>query len=207
MRLTVDHKVLKADMAGETLRAAAGSMIAYTGDVDFKYAGMGGGGGFKAAFKQKVAGESIKLMNCVGNGTVYFAQDAYDITLVKLNNEEFTVESEHILALTEGLGTDVKFSGLRGVTAGHGLATTVIRGTGEVAVLSDGPLFGLKVSPQQPAVVDPDAYIASAGNMNISLVSGVSWRTLVGEGTGEPFSLRFEGEGVVYVQPSEGSHL
>jgi uncharacterized protein (AIM24 family) len=31
----------------------------------------------------------------------------------------------------------------------------------------------------------------------------VSWRNLVGESSGEAFSLRFDGTGVVYLQPAE----
>ena len=52
-------------------------------------------------------------------------------------------------------------------------------------------------------VVDPDAYIGSVGDLNQSFVTDVSWRNLVGESSGEAFSLRFEGHGVVHIQPQE----
>lgn len=202
-RLSADHKVLHADLDGDTVRAGAGSMVAYVGAITFKHAGIGGGGGIKAALKQRVAGESIKLMECTGTGRVHLAQDALDVTVVDLQNDTLTVESEHILAVTDGLKLDVQFAGLRGMTSGQGLATTKITGTGQAAITSDGPLIGLEVGPGMPLVVDPDAYVAGTGQLQMTLVSGVSWRSLVGEGGGEPFSLRFEGQGSVYIQPAE----
>lgn len=201
--LTADKRLLHADLAGETIRAATGSMVAYTGNVEFKNAGMGGGGGFKAALKQKVSGESIKLMECSGSGRVTFAQDAMDVTVIDLTGETLAVESEHILAVSGGLNLDVKFSGLQGMTSGQGLATTTVTGQGQVAIVSDGPLIALAVQQGIPVVVDPDAFVASFGQMSMNLVSGVSWKSLVGEGSGEPFSLRFEGAGTVLVQPAE----
>lgn len=201
--LTADRRVLYADLTGDTIRAAEGSMVAYEGNVDFKNAGMGGGGGFRAALKQKIAGESLSLMECAGTGRVYLAQDAMDVVVIDLEGQTLTVESQHILALTSGLRTDVKFAGLGGLSAGHGLATTTVTGPGQIGVTSDGPMIGLHVTSAMPVVVDPQAYVANVGNLNMSMVSGVSWKTLVGEGTGENFSLRFEGEGTVHIQPAE----
>lgn len=113
------------------------------------------------------------------------------------------MESEALLAVTVGLRLDVRFAGLGGATAGQGLATTTVSGDGQVAVLSDGPLIGLRVAPGSSVVVDPDAFVASTGQTSVALVSGVSWRSLVGGGSGEPFSLRFDGSGTVFVQPAE----
>jgi uncharacterized protein (AIM24 family) len=150
-----------------------------------------------------VAGETVNMMECSGAGRVYLAENALDVTVVDLNNDTLTVESEHILAVTAGLKLDVQFAGLRGMTSGQGLATTKVTGTGQCAITSDGPMIGLTVEPGSPLVVDPDAYVAGTGQTQMTLVSGVSWRSLVGEGGGEPFSLRFEGQGIVYIQPAE----
>lgn len=125
------------------------------------------------------------------------------MVVVDLEGDTLTVESQHILALTSGLRTDVKFAGLTGLSAGHGLATTIVTGHGQVGVTSDGPMIGLTVTPGSPVVVDPDAYVANHGQLNMSMISGVSWKSLVGEGGGEPFSLRFEGTGTVFIQPAE----
>lgn len=198
------HRVLVADLTGDTVRAITGSMVAYEGKVAFKSAGMGGGDGFKAALKRKVTGESISLMEMSGTGTVYLAVDAQDITIVELTNDVMNVEASQLLALAGDLRTDVKFSGLGGATSGQGLFTTTVSGTGRVALLSaGGPLIALEVTPQYPLVADPDAFVAFRGALNQSFVTDVTWRSALGGGSGEAFSLRFDGQGVVYIQPEE----
>lgn len=202
-QLTAEKRVLLADLHNDRVRAAAGSMVAFEGSVEFKNSGLGGGGGMRAALKRAVGGESISLMDCTGRGRVYLAKDAMDVLVSDLTGGTLTVESEHILAVTDGLTLDVQFAGLRGMTSGHGLATTTITGHGQVALVSKGPVIALEVAPGADVVVDPDAYVGSYGQLQMSLVSGVSWKSLVGEGTGEPFSLRFAGGGVVYIQSAE----
>lgn len=114
------------------------------------------------------------------------------------------MESQQLLALDGNLRTDVMFSGLRGATSGQGLFTTTVTGVGQAALLSaGGPPIALEVSPQYPLVVDPDAYVASRGQLNQTFVTDVSWKSMIGEGSGEAFSLRFDGNGVVYIQPEE----
>jgi len=201
--LTAQGRVLHADLHGDSVRAVQGSMVAYTGSVEFKSSGMGGGEGFRAAMKRKVAGESLSFMDCAGSGRVYLAVDARYVFVVDLTGDTLSVESESLLAVTPGLKLDVKFSGLGGLSSGQGIATTTVTGSGQVALLSDGPMIGLEVAPGQPLVVDPDAFIASYGALTTALISGVSWRSLVGEGSGEPFSMRFDGSGLVYIQPAE----
>lgn len=197
-------RVLEATLMGDTVRAATGAMVAYDGDVKFKNAGMGGGDGFKAAIKRRATGESMSMMECTGKGTVWFAKDAMEILLVQLQGDVIRAESDHLLLLDAGLKTDVSFAGLRGMSSGQGLFTSTVTGQGTVALLSlGGPPIALEVSPQFPLVVDPDAFIASRGQLNQSFVTDVSWRNLIGESSGEAFSLRFEGSGVVYIQPEE----
>ena len=197
-------RVLEIDLAGDAVRAATGSMVAYTGEVQFKNAGMGGGDGLMAGLKRKAAGESVALMTCTGHGTVWFAKDAMEVLIIALNGDTLKVESEQLLALSDKLKTDVAFAGMRGASSGQGLFTTTVTGHGTVALLSaGGPPIALEVSPQFPLVVDPDAFVASQGNLNQTFVTDVSWRNLIGESSGEAFSLRFDGSGVVYIQPEE----
>lgn len=197
------HKVLAVTVEGETFRAVTGAMVAYDGTVSFKHAGSGGGEGIRGAIKRRVTGESLALMECSGHGTVYLAREAADITVVPLAGDTLLVESSSVLAVGPGLRTDVTFTGLRGAASQQGLFTTSVTGNGEVAIVSDGPAVVLEVSPQYPLVVDPDAYVASLGRMTQSFVTDISWRNVVGEGSGEAFSLRFDGTGIVYIQPAE----
>jgi uncharacterized protein (AIM24 family) len=196
-------RVLEAHLGGETIKCLTGSMVAYEGNISFKNAGMGGGGGFMAAAKRKMTGESLALMEATGHGVVYLASNATEVELVQLQGDTLSVESSALLALESSLRTDVAFAGLRGATSGQGLFTTTVTGQGTCAILSDGPMIALEVSAQYPLVVDPDAFIAHRGQVRQSFVTGVSWKSLIGEDGGEPYSLRFDGTGVVYIQPAE----
>jgi uncharacterized protein (AIM24 family) len=199
------HRVLVVDLYNETIRALSGSMVAYEGDIAFKNAGAGGGEGMRAALKRKMTGESVSLMECSGTGRAYLADNAQTITIVELNNDSLQVEAQQLLALDGSLRMDVKFTGLRGAASGgQGLFTSVVAGMGKVALLSaGGPIIALEVTPQFPLVVDPDAFVAFRGQLNQSFVTDVTWRSAIGGGSGEAFSLRFDGNGVVYVQPEE----
>lgn len=196
-------KVLSVTLADEGVRALTGSMVAYEGAITFAGAGLGGGDGLRGAIKRRVTGEGVSLMECSGTGVVHLARDGTEVELVRLAGDVLAVESSALLAVDQGLRTDVVFTGLRGASSGQGLFTTTVTGQGTVAILSDGPAIALLVSPQHPLVVDPDAYVASRGQLSQSFVTDVSWRSVVGGGSGEAFSLRFEGSGTVYLQPAE----
>ncbi|MFJ2666116.1 AIM24 family protein [Nocardia fluminea] len=197
-------KVIEAQLAGTSIRAISGSMVAYEGNVQFKSAGFGGGEGVLNGLKRRATGEKLSLMECNGNGRVFLAVNGQNVTVVNLNNETIQVESQQLLAFAGNLRTDVRFAGVGGMSAGSGLFTTTVSGQGQVALLSaGGPLIHLEVSPQYPLIVDPDAFVASRGNLNQSFITDVSWRSMVGQDAGEAFSLRFDGQGVVLIQPAE----
>ena len=197
-------KVIEAHLTGTSIKALTGSMVAYEGTVTFKSAGFGGGAGVMAGLKQRVTGEALSLMECTGQGRVFLAVNAQNVTIIPLEIDRLMVESRQLLAMAGSLQTNVTFTGLRGASAGQGLFTTVVTGQGQVALLSaGGPLIHLEVSPQFPLVVDPDAFVCAKGNLQQSFVTDVSWRTFVGQGSGEAFSLRWDGTGVVSIQPAE----
>ncbi|MFI0353714.1 AIM24 family protein [Actinomadura sp. 9N407] len=196
-------RMLAVDLAGETIRALNGSMVAYEGQMAFKRQGMTGGEGLRGALKRRIAGEGITLMEISGQGTVYLASQATEVTLVPLNGDTLFVESESLLAIEGGLQTGVHFVGLRGMGTGQGLATTKVEGHGLVAILSDGPAIALEVTPQMPLCVDPHAYVAHHGQLQQDVVTDVNWRTVLGQGSGESVQFRYQGHGLVYVQPAE----
>lgn len=197
-------KVIEAHVNNTSIRALSGSMIAYEGTISFKSAGFGGGSGIVAGLKQRATGEALSLMECQGQGRVFLAVNAQHVTIIDINNEQLRVESRQLLAMAGNLQTNVTFAGLRGASSGQGLFTTVVSGQGQAALLSaGGPLIHLEVSPQYPLVVDPDAFVCAKGNLQQSFITDVSWRTVVGQGSGEAFSLRWEGQGLVSIQPAE----
>lgn len=197
-------RVVEAHLSNSSIRALSGSMIAFEGQVSFKSAGFGGGDGLLAGIKQRATGEGLSLMECTGTGIVYLAQDAANVTVIDLNGETLQVESQQLLALTPNLQTNITFAGVRGGMSGQGLFTTTVTGQGQVALLSKGgPLIHLEVSPQFPLIVDPDAFVCAKGQLSQSFLTDMSWRSAMGQGGGEAFSLRWDGTGVVSIQPAE----
>jgi uncharacterized protein (AIM24 family) len=195
-------RVLAVDLTGDTVKAKNGAMVAYDGEMTFKKM-TGGGEGLRGLVTRRITGEHMAVMEVKGHGTCYFADRATEINLVRLTGEKLYVEASNLLATDAGLRTGTTFTGLRGASQGNGLFTTTVEGSGQAAVMSDGPAIVLRVSGATPLIVDPGAYIAHTGNLRQQLQSSVGWRTLIGEGSGESFQIRFEGEGLVYVQPSE----
>jgi uncharacterized protein (AIM24 family) len=194
--------VLAVSMTGDAVKAKNGSMVAYDGEMAFKKM-SGGGEGLRGMVTRRITGEQMTVMEVKGNGTCYFADRASDINLVQLNGETLHVEASNLLCTDMGLRTGTTFTGLRGASQGNGLFTTTVEGTGQAALMSAGPAVVLRVTQGMPLQVDPGAYIAHQGNLQQNFQSGVSFRTLIGEGSGESFQIRFEGDGLVYVQPSE----
>ncbi len=194
--------MLAVDMTGDAVKAKNGAMVAYDGQMAFKKM-SGGGEGIRGMVTRRLTGEQMEMMEVKGHGTCYFADRATEINLVALRGEKLYVESSNLLCTDGGLRTGTTFTGLRGGATGNGLFTTTVEGTGQAAIMSDGPAVVLRVSPQYPLQVDPGAYVAHTGNLQQHFQSGVNFRTFIGEGSGEAFQIRFEGEGLVYVQPSE----
>ncbi|WP_299529272.1 AIM24 family protein [uncultured Streptomyces sp.] len=195
-------KTLAVDMTGDAVRAKNGSMVAYDGQMSFKKL-SGGGDGLRGMVTRRLTGEQMTMMEVTGRGTCWFADRASQISLVQLRGDKLYVEASNVLATDGGLRTGTSFTGMRGGATGNGLFTTTIEGTGQAAIMSDGQAVVLRVTPQYPLTVDPGAYVAHQGNLQQHFQSGVNFRTLMGEGSGESFQIRFEGDGVVYVQPSE----
>lgn len=197
-----NDRLLEVTLANEKVLALAGAMVAYHGAIKFEKS-ITGGEGFFGALKRKVANESFDLMISSGTGTVFFANQAREITVIPLRGEKIFVESRSLLALDAGLKTNTVFAGLRGASSGQGLFTTTVEGAGSVAIMSFGNLLELEVTPNTPLFVDPDAFIGFMGQVTQEFIFDVNWRTMVGQSSGESYQLKFSGTGVVYVQPSE----
>ncbi|MBI4749232.1 MAG: AIM24 family protein [Acidobacteria bacterium] len=205
----INSKLLCVRLNNEEVFTKRGAMIAYKGNVTF--AKSSGGAGFGQAAMRVVTNENLQLMVSRGSGEVFYAYLGKHVTLLKLNGERFYAESESILAYdsrlragTEFMGNQGGMSGLvRGAVTGQGLFTTTLEGHGELAVLSDGDMIGIDVNPSNPVFVDPDAYIGHRGQLTSSIKTDVSWKTFVGQTSGESYQLQFTGNGTVYIQASE----
>jgi uncharacterized protein (AIM24 family) len=206
----VNSKLLKIVLRSEEVYAQKGSMIAYTGQVNFARSYLTGGGIQNIAMRA-VTNEGWQMMTAQGSGEVFYAQSGQMVTIVPLKGETMYVESDSVLAFDRRLQTGTMFLGnqggirgiVQGAATGQGLFTTTFTGNGELVILSDGPTIALDVNPNNPVFVDPQAYIGHRGNLQPNLHTDVSWKSFLGQTSGESFQLKFTGQGVVYIQASE----
>jgi uncharacterized protein (AIM24 family) len=193
-------KLLKVALTGVTIRAKAGSMVAYQGEVKHEYAGSGG---LSRLIKKSVTGEGTRLMKISGTGEVFLADRAQEINVLDLDDDRIMVNSANLLAFDAGIDWDIKkVEGVSGALAG-GLFNLVLAGSGSVALVSDGPPLLLDVG-EAPTFADPQAAITWSSDVMTSVKTDMSMKTLIGRGSGESVQLAFEGSGWVLIQPSEG---
>jgi uncharacterized protein (AIM24 family) len=193
-------RLLKVELSETRVMARNGSMVAYQGEVNFEHKG----GGLSRLMKKAATGESLALMQASGSGELFLADQAMLIHLLRLDDDSITVNGANILAFEEGIDWDVTRvkGGTAGVIAG-GLFNIHLRGSGSVALVSDGEPVMLDVS-EAATFGDPQAAIAWSGAVQTSLKTDVQAKTLIGLGSGESLQLAFSGRGWVLIQPSEG---
>jgi uncharacterized protein (AIM24 family) len=195
-------RLLKVELSATSVLAKNGSMVAYQGEVHFEHKG----GGLGRLLKKAATGEQLRLMEASGTGELFLANQAMLVHLLRLQDDSVTVNGENILAFQEGIEWDVTRvkGGTAGVLAG-GLFNIHLRGSGLVALVSDGEPVRLDVS-EAPTFADPQAAIAWSGGVQTNLRTDVQAKSLIGLGSGESFQLGLSGQGWVLVQPSEGRH-
>ena len=196
-----NSKLLKISLNQVTVQTKLGSMVAYQGDVTFEHAGSGGLG---KMLKKAVTGEGTQLMKVTGTGEVFVADQAQDIHLIYLENDQITVNGPNVLAFDAGIDWDIQRlqGGAAGAMAG-GLYNTSLQGTGWVAILSDGPPVLLNVAAA-PTFADAQAAITWSSGVQVGIKTDVKLKNLIGRGSGESVQMAFTGQGWVLVQPSEG---
>ena len=193
-------RLLKVELSETSVMARNGAMVAYQGDVRFQHKG----GGLGRLLKKAATGESLRLMEAGGSGELFLANQAMLVHVLRLNGDSLTANGRNILAFEAGIDWDVTRvkGGAAGMVAG-GLFNIHLRGTGWVALVSDGEPVRLDVA-EAPTFADPQAAIAWSGEVTTSLKADVQAKSLIGMGSGESFQLGFSGQGWVLVQPSEG---
>jgi len=193
-------RLLKVELSETAVMAKNGAMVAYQGEVHFEHKGSGLG----RLLKKAATGESLRLMQATGTGELFLAHQAMLVHVLALDDDSLTVNGRNILAFDAGIDWDITRvkGGAAGMLAG-GLFNVHLRGTGTVALLSDGEPVRLDVS-EAPTFGDPQAAIAWSGGVTTNLKTDVQAKSLIGMGSGESFQLGFSGQGWVLVQPSEG---
>jgi uncharacterized protein (AIM24 family) len=195
-----NSKLLKVSLNQITIQAKAGSMIAYQGDVSFEHAGSGG---VSRMLKKAVSGEGTTLMKMTGTGEVFLGDQAQDIHLLKLENDAITCNGANVLAFDAGIDWDIQRVEGASAFMGGGLFNMALKGSGWVAVISDGPPVLLNTG-DAPTFADPSAAITWSSGLTTGIKTDVKLKNFVGRGSGESIQMSFQGTGWVLVQPSEG---
>ena len=221
---TINELTLKVTCSGsDVLFAKAGAFIAgeNNGGKNYKFEKVllgpqnNIGQALLGSLARRVTGENLPLMkvNLNGDSITYYANYGQHVVVYHLApGETISVESENILAFSQDCDYSVRFIGV-GVLSQKGLATSTLTGRGNnayVAVLSDGnPIVLSNVTSHETISVDPDAVVCWVGNGHCdpSVTADVSWKTFIGQTSGESYQFEWHGNSAVTViiQPSERS--
>ncbi len=195
-----NSKMLRVRL-GEPFMARQGAMVAYQGNVDFAYEG----GGASRCIQKALTGEGVPLMRVAGQGDVFLADTAADVHLLQLSNAGLSISGKNVLGFSAGLDWNIeRVKG--GSIATGGLFNTTLRGTGWVAITTDGPPVVLNTA-EAPTFADTQAVVAWSANLQTSIASSFKASALIGRGSGELVQVAFQGQGFVIVQPSEGIQI
>ncbi|WP_139977962.1 AIM24 family protein [Nocardioides litoris] len=185
----------------EPFMARQGSMVAYQGNVQFHFQG-GGAGRF---VKKALTGEGLPLMRVEGQGDVFIADTGKHVHLLHLENTGISANGKNVLAFSASMQWNIERVKGGSMLAG-GLFNTTIRGTGWVAIVTDGEPVVLNAA-EAPTFADTDAIVAWSAHLDTSLKSTMSLGGAIGRGSGEALQVAFQGQGFVIVQPSEGINI
>ncbi|QBP40307.1 AIM24 family protein [Paenisporosarcina antarctica] len=195
------ERILEVNLSG-LVWAKTGSMISYTGQIKFEREKVLEHG-VSQMFKKALTGEGASLMKAQGNGRLYLADQGKKITIFELNNESITVNGNDLLAFEPGIKWDIKLmKKVAGMMSG-GLFNVNLTGKGRVAITCHYEPLTLIVRPGESVITDPNATVAWSGHITPEFKTDVSFRTLLGRGSGESIQMEFKGEGFVIVQPFE----
>ncbi|BEP28892.1 AIM24 family protein [Helicovermis profundi] len=203
------HKELTCIAEGDGyFYARVGAMVASKGQFKAEKVLLGTNknkgmlGSLAGLAARKLTGENISLMKVEGSGEYYMAHQAHHVSVITLKKgQSLGVEGENLLAYTETCEYTVKMMA-SGMASQKGLFTSNLKANSEgaqVVVTTNGNPIILET----PCVVDPDAVICWTGPQP-SFKADVSWKTFLGQSSGESYFMEFNTPGeVVIVQPYE----
>lgn len=185
----------------------AGAMIGYVGNVKFTRQGILEQG-IGTLLKKMVTSEGMELMKMEGQGRVYLAESGKRVQVLGLQQgETIFVNGNDLLALEDGMRYEIRLMRRIAGMASGGLFNVQVSGPGLVAITTHYNPITLRVVPGQPVFTDPNATVAWSGSLSPGIHTDISFKTLLGRGSGESIQLRFDGQGWVVLQPYEEIYM
>jgi len=195
-----NKKLLKIQMGYGPVWAKSGSMVAYQGDVRFENKGSGGLG---KMLKSAVTGEGVDMMQCTGQGELFVADAASEVQIMYLEDDAISVNGNNVLAFSSSIDWDIHRIQARGAAMTGGVYNVSLRGTGYVAIMTEGEPVALDVATA-PTFGDAQAVVLWTAGVTMDLrVDTGGIKSMLRGGSGETFQMAFGGQGYVLVQPSE----
>ena len=155
--------------------------------------------------KKAVSGEGTTLMRLAGEGEVFLADQAQEIHLLYLEDDFITVNGRSLLAFDADIDWDIKrVSGGASAMMAGGLFNMELRGTGWVAILSDGPPVLLNVA-EAATFADAQAAITWSSGVTTAIKTDFKMKNLIGRARARRSRWPSAGQGWLLVQPSEGA--
>jgi uncharacterized protein (AIM24 family) len=155
------------------------------------------------SMKDALLREAAPLVRATGTGRLYCADHGSHVQVVQLHDEALVVSWQDLLAFESTLDFEASLVGHGVGIAAGGLVVLRLTGRGALALATHGQPLTLEVKPGGPVMTDPHATLAWSGALTPALETDVTWRTVLGHGGSEAFQMRFDGAGVVLVQPYE----
>ena len=178
-----------------------GSEIAHYGDIKFKRLPP-----LKAkGISEKLLRTMTHLVSAEGKGVVYCATKGWRVRIIKLADGTVNVAGNELLAFEDSLEFDMFMVGTGISATSGGIFGVKLSGTGSLAIAVHGDPMVLPVTPGNDLNTDPHATVAWTEGLVPTLVTDLSWKSLIGKGGDEAFQMHFTGTGEIVIQPSEDS--
>lgn len=188
--------------AGEAVRAESGAMA--TMDPDIEVQTQARGGVLKGLSRKILQGESFFQNTFTArtrDAEISFVNAALgDLMVHELQDEEFYLSSGAYVLSGEGVETNAKWGGLRGMFGGTGLVMLRCSGSGPLVFGAFGALMSIPVSGEY--VVDTGHVVGFEPSLDYELSSIGGIKSFLF--SGESLVMRFRGEGRVWIQTRNG---
>jgi uncharacterized protein (AIM24 family) len=195
-------KFLKAEFRNSAVRYESGGMYYMQGNLDLE-ANLPTAGGF---LKSMVTRESVVKPVISGSGIVWFEPTFGNFTVMELKGEEWILDKGVYYASDMGIeiGSFTNKS-ISGFFSGEGFFQTKVSGTGQVVILSKGPLETIELNNGK-LVVDGSFAVARQASVQLSVSKankGMFGSLISGEGIVNTFT----GTGKVLIAPAANRYI
>jgi uncharacterized protein (AIM24 family) len=194
--------ILEINLKNQRAWGVVGGMIAQYGNIRMVRESPWRQG-LKTFLKQKMTPEEVEVMRMEGTGVVYLSRGTRYVQVFSVVNESVCVNGNDLLAFGVGIEWDIKLMRrLSSISAG-GFFNVMLEGQGAVAITTQGTPMALRVKEAIPLYTDPHATVAWSGHLSPRLSTHFTVKSLLGKRTEEEYSMKWEGQGWVLLQPKE----